>query len=127
MGLINKVRDFLYYNAEEQAAKVPSEWRKRRRWNSTPVHYTDEALLILAKSLLTEAQRIADDAAQYPEGSAVRRNALEYIRILMAMLRSTTMGFERLMNTPLGDHAMMDTLALVKERYQLMLEEIEGG
>ena len=124
MGLISKLTDFFYYSEQEEAAKVPSDWRKRRRWNKAPSYNTDEALLILAKATLNDALNIAEDAARYPEGSAIRRNAGEYIDVLMTMVHNTMDACERLIDTPLGDHAMLGTLTLIREQYQLAGEEI---
>ena len=127
MGLIDKVRDFFYYSAEEEAARVPSEWKKRRRWNNVPMYSTDEALAILVKSGLTEVRVMADNAAQYAAGSIIQRNTAFYINVMMAMLKNAMGGYGRLSDTPLGDRILLDTLDLVREQYQLVLEEIGGG
>ena len=124
MGWIDKFKDFIFYSSVEAAAKVPSDWRKRRQWNKAPSYNTDEALLILAKAILNDALNIAEDAARYQEGSAIRQNAREYIDVLLTMVRNTIDACERLIDTPLGDHVMLGTLTLIREQYQLAGEEI---
>ncbi|MEL7609524.1 MAG: hypothetical protein AAGU74_08445 [Bacillota bacterium] len=131
MGLIgrfaDKVKDFIFYSREENSAKVPTDFRKQRLWNSVPVYTADEVALIVSKFILTATQDFDEEAAQYAQGSEIQRNTDAYASKAMATLWTILNGFEGLSDTPIGDRAFMDALDLSKERYQMVLDKIEGG
>lgn len=120
MKLFDKFKDWITYSKEEQ---VPTEWKKRKLWNSIPTESTADALLILSKSILTEVQALQDDAAQYAPGSMICHNLNDYIGVLMVTLRDTIIGLTGLTDTPIGDGALIDALALAQERYELEVSQ----
>ena len=120
MKLFDKFMDWVSYSKDEQ---VPTEWKKRKLWNSIPTESTADALLILSKSILTEVQALQDDAAQYAPGSMICHNLNDYIGVLMVTLRDTIIGLTGLTDTPIGDGALIDALALAQERYELEVSQ----
>ncbi|HOR12309.1 MAG TPA: hypothetical protein PKZ40_03750 [Anaerolineaceae bacterium] len=89
-----------------------------RRWQKTPEHTVSEAVLILAKALLLDANDFAAEAERYRAESVVRKEWYRHQSIIRAVLKQVLAATDKLLHTPLGDEQLQSALELIKEEAQ---------
>lgn len=92
--------------------------RANTSWNRVPEHSTSEAVLILTKALLLDAQELTDSAEGYTEESTFSQGQRYYVDIITRTLGRILDKCKALTDTPLGDHRMLDALALARAQLE---------
>lgn len=87
-------------------------------WNRVPDHPPDEAVLILAKSLLYETDRLTASVDGYADDSEFSQAQQYYAGVVNATLGNVLDELNALMNTPLGDRITLDALALARAQLE---------
>lgn len=91
---------------------------RTNNWNRVPEHTTSEAVLILSKALLLDAQELTDSVAEYADESAYSKGNRWYANILTTALGGILDECQALSDTPLGDRKMLDALALARAQLE---------
>lgn len=87
---------------------------RSNNWHRVPEHSTSEAVLILTKALLLDAQELTASAEGYTEESAFSKGTRWYVDIITTALSGILNECQALTDTPLGDRTMLDALALAR-------------
>ena len=87
-------------------------------WKRVPEHTTNQAVLILAKAMLMDAEVLTDSAVGYAEESAFSKGTRWYVSTITETLGRVLDECQALVDTPVGDHTMLDALALAKTQLE---------